>query len=1092
MERFQSFQTGEYWRALVAIPQEGIAQGEVLLIESIKDVDNKAHEVQLRAHPSKYGRSGNVEYVDKDGRTVKKYRSFHHHNFLVKDFLIQFEFASDASEVRARELLAAQNGISTAQQKLLDAQADPTIVEKHVAKVLKEKSQKADPDRSTMPDHSVPALSMADHAPTLGRAIANGIDERAIEKLKEDAQAQKDVAVIKQQFIKSMTEEVAAAVGAITPYYTEQAAAAVASTEDTRRYVDRLMDGIANLDLYVGKDVHVTTVASGKGAKSTEPLTMVQQRLYVDEEAGVFLDIDEWFDFRDEKKFLNLLANNAAFARQVLPTERCIVLMAMRRQGLDYGNPIESHYLNRINKETFLIIKDGENIYKVHSPIASHTNSDQLFPSKNQFGGNFRGIDGCELTLEDLGYAKAVDTQKRFEMHYKRFLILLCGLDHRLGLFGKFYEGDPSFAFVSAKFQEENFRFIHDKDGEGMLPVNKLVPVREWAAKKNNYLRPGSRMIARWQNFMTLETAPGAVKESFNGRSYEAELRYGPNTEINVLIVQEDAKGLFVKVPVSGYAVTADRNRSFECRLSLTWSDLEHHSRSSGITWLCLDMVKPEELETYINHRPSRVNYISYLKLVKTAREYLSKCAQTENVTRQWLENAALTVKLISPSDAPDLVQTTANVWRSHHNGAPLPERTDTSVPSRVWSKLLDLMHMIAKDKAEDIARVEEFAQSHGYVPLRFVVAGNGHLHLYCAPRDQEQDNRFVPHQHVHLIKIRYGKTKVRLISQKWAMLRKYTSTDHILYQWPTATDWEQTDTVFDNPEQKAAVLDRLSYWKDRISALHGARPEEWSSLVADWLTLRERISNDFIERPSCYIPFALVRDGVDKGPVYVVSLHTRAIEQTLYHYAPTSKDREDFLHVFGLPYKKASARRRELEASSADIDWDIVLHPLDGSFKSNKWVNFSSVLQGKNARELRKSSLAPLLNDAWKRWTASLGESALLWSSNESDPDFDALTGTKLPEDYHPCTVFWVRVREDQPNSEDEQIALFFDDQVVLGKVDVGEAYGNKIHHTSSANDYPTHESAIDHLKMRAYTHIGPVNLSDGVIAQKWKKGST
>ena len=90
MERYQTFQAGEYWRALDAIPDQGIAKGEVLLIQSIKDVDGRAHEVHLRAHPSKIGRRQEIEDTNASGNTIKRLVSFEVHRFLVRDFLLKF------------------------------------------------------------------------------------------------------------------------------------------------------------------------------------------------------------------------------------------------------------------------------------------------------------------------------------------------------------------------------------------------------------------------------------------------------------------------------------------------------------------------------------------------------------------------------------------------------------------------------------------------------------------------------------------------------------------------------------------------------------------------------------------------------------------------------------------------------------------------------------------------------------------------------------------------------------------------------------------------------------------------------------------
>ena len=53
--RFQSLQTGQYWRSLQDIAKQGIDAGEVLLIQSIRWVDDAPHTIILRPHPLQFG-----------------------------------------------------------------------------------------------------------------------------------------------------------------------------------------------------------------------------------------------------------------------------------------------------------------------------------------------------------------------------------------------------------------------------------------------------------------------------------------------------------------------------------------------------------------------------------------------------------------------------------------------------------------------------------------------------------------------------------------------------------------------------------------------------------------------------------------------------------------------------------------------------------------------------------------------------------------------------------------------------------------------------------------------------------------------------
>ncbi|HGO4661621.1 TPA: hypothetical protein MCO89_005356, partial [Klebsiella pneumoniae] len=53
--RFQSLQSGEFWKSKQNIDEEAIRAGDVLLLMSIRWVENYPHTVILRSHPRHYG-----------------------------------------------------------------------------------------------------------------------------------------------------------------------------------------------------------------------------------------------------------------------------------------------------------------------------------------------------------------------------------------------------------------------------------------------------------------------------------------------------------------------------------------------------------------------------------------------------------------------------------------------------------------------------------------------------------------------------------------------------------------------------------------------------------------------------------------------------------------------------------------------------------------------------------------------------------------------------------------------------------------------------------------------------------------------------
>ncbi|MEX0634649.1 hypothetical protein M8494_33605 (plasmid) [Serratia ureilytica] len=95
------------------IPEQCIEQDEVLLIESLRWVDNALHTVILRTHPSKYGKDFVFKFTDAAGRSCHTTKSFKEHRFLFNDFLDKFEFADDGQDIRSRNCLQLKTGLAS-------------------------------------------------------------------------------------------------------------------------------------------------------------------------------------------------------------------------------------------------------------------------------------------------------------------------------------------------------------------------------------------------------------------------------------------------------------------------------------------------------------------------------------------------------------------------------------------------------------------------------------------------------------------------------------------------------------------------------------------------------------------------------------------------------------------------------------------------------------------------------------------------------------------------------------------------------------------------------------------------------------------
>jgi len=1022
LARFQSLQAGQYWRALEGIAHEGIETGTVLLIQSIRCVDDKAHTVILRPHPGKIGKDTYLEVPDEKGRKRRTWFRYDEHRFLLDDFLRLFEFEPDHQRIRSEEVRQVQNKISALQAELLETQSNPILLAQVVEAGLREKPTKpsaagsdarSDDEQHARPPEAkqTPGSVVALAGGTVAEAIGSGITVKAIAALRKAANREHQIATVKAQWIQGKTTEIATTIAALTPFYEEQAAAALALTEDVRSYVEKLLEGIESLDLYVGKGVEVHTIREGAPAAVEEPLTFVQRKLMMDEELAIWADIDEWFDFEKEGLFFDALRDHDDLVRQIFPTERCVLVMATTRRYIDYGDAWANNQRNDENRRVFLLVRNGMNIHRVFSGVESHLGTARLFPSKGDHDAIFRGLDGSQIRFEDVAYTDRLKSHEEHALHYKRFLLLACGLDHRLKLFGDFYEGPPSLTFVSLDFQARYCRFLHDDEG-GALPGEQRTSLHEWVKEKNTYLRSGSRVLCNWDEMMNPDTAPGTCKEYNNSGTRGFDVRYKPEERLGVVVAYRDGKSTCVDVAVSGYSYSSHADRSFNCKVNLTNYGGSRWSEHREVSYLCLDAVRPEELDWYIRQREARRDHIFYIRFFKYALKHIKHELAGEADTRLRMTQALLDGQVASSDECADIVQQAAIAWRAANRGKTLPS-FDGQKPPAGWKALLDQMYMLAGEGKRRTGEVEAFSRERGYEPLRLVLSGGAKLVLYSAPRPEERDDRFEPHAWVHRITVERGKTKYTEKARRWALLPRQAASETTVHEWEGAPEWAERKTAFPSFERKGQVLDGARHFADRLRPLTGAMNEEdHTRWFKDWKALRERTLSKakYVTNPAFAVPIGIVYYATT-GEMHYVCVGTTQPHALLYRLAPNEAAATAVKASFVQPFKDKHAGKRDFDSAlGRDHVWGLLQAPL--SLADTRVSAFVHRSHGVAVEHLSgKVHHDPLLSTWLSQWMEGEKRYARIWLadgilSDEGGCTLDQLLGIRRPDDYAPVHV--------------------------------------------------------------------------------------
>ncbi len=998
VERFQALQPGQYWTSIRDVHEEGIRKGTTLLLVSLRWVDDKPHTVILRPHPNEIGRKVCYAYVDSSGKEAKERFSREEIRFLLDDFLSAFEFEPDYQRIRGEEIRQAQARINELQNELLESQSNPQVIEKVVQERLAQPAP-ANSAAGEKNDDSQVAHAQQMATGSISSAIQIGLTATSVDQMRRAASREHEIATIKATWIQERTEKIGEALKALTPYYSEQAAAALAATEDVRTYVAKLMQGIESLDLYVGKDVTVTTIKEGQGAPQDVALSFVQRKLMMDQELCPFVDLPDNFDYRSIDKFHQALRDHEGLVNQVFPTQRCVLVMAVTAEFIDYGDRLDNAILNQHNAKVFLMIRNGENIYQVNSPVESHLGASRLFPSRAEHDQIFTGLDGRQIKVEEVAYTDRLSAHERSALHYKRFLLLVCGLDHRLDLFGKFYEEPKSMNFVSLEFQKAHCRFIHDDDGQNMLPGISMVPLGEWIKEKNKCLQVGSRVLCNWEKLMTPQTAPAAVRYVNWSRN---EWIYSPRERLSSCIVRESKGNLVVEAPVEGMTAKGT-DRAFNCVVNLSEFKEEYFG---AIPLLCLDQVEEDELDRYIRHRDTRSGYVASIIVLKKAREVIQQERQKEEPCRLALVSMMLN-EGIPQSEAIDNAQRATRSWRIAFRGEIPPCPGD-----RRWPAIARQCRALCIPEESLRAVARDIAREHNAKPLRISTDETGDTILYVAPADHERDDRLEPHVWVRRLTMKESKRGMVVKSAEWRVLPKSDLTETVRCEWDEAKVWSSLSSRFSSLEQKARLMsfcDRS--WTDLLAeptaTFSMGSEDEIRTLFNQWAKAYARVNEKsrLVVCPAIAFPFALCRDKDDGGIAALCVTH-RNPAGLLYAKTQDASLKKDIYQAF--------VRRFENKSVGSDCfgkshGWELHLISMDRFAQMERemdvFVDPSAFYRVKGEHETDARL------DAWvNRYWQEMEQKKDFWFSDlvreGEGVGLDSIFGVKLPEDYEPFEI--------------------------------------------------------------------------------------
>jgi len=393
---------------------------------------------------------------------------------------------------------------------------------------------------------------------------------------------------------------------------------ASAILEPLQKQMDRLQDGIGAVNLYLGRDEEIIPVLEGERASADEVVLVRQTTLHMDEETAFLADAGG-MDFTNIGDFVEWLQADQRNVDQVIPEVKGVVALQPRARWKDYtGDAFVDARLNAANKETFWLVRNGENLWLTTAPFSVGAHA---VPRAELFTDMFVETIGGERRPMQPGssaWIRAEEAADQLTRHYMKVALLLQGLVDRTKVFHPLPTGGLSF-IDQAAYDRGVVRVI--TDDENVLTTGRQ-PFKEWLKERTANLDTGMRIVGSFSGY---------------GRGfalYPSE-KHGEPANVHPRGAQP-ADGVYTIKRIQDhyfdFAFTFDRTDE-------VWDAYRGYSKpqrkatgkfSAGDQFvLPLDNVTIEEMEEYLAARSERKEYQTMFPLLRAAITF-KKQEQTE------------------------------------------------------------------------------------------------------------------------------------------------------------------------------------------------------------------------------------------------------------------------------------------------------------------------------------------------------------------------------------------------------------------------------------------------------------------------------
>jgi len=402
----------------------------------------------------------------------------------------------------------------------------------------------------------------------------------------------------------------------------EQTSLMRAKAAEMSKMLSKVEKAIWTINLYLGKNEEIVQINSGEPASTSEPITIRQKVLFMDEECALNPRKDG-LDVENIEQFDSWLLEDATNLQQVLPEQKGIVALHIKRHDNKKYDPFDNRKI--ANTEwTYFLIRNGENLYRVYIDIVVGST---ILPNSSEYDEYFEIGNTLERHRPGTDkYMKAMEKAEKAQQHYMRVALVLQGLMDRTEIFKPMPV--ERIDISNPKDSIEYMRYIYDDDkvlGDGRPKF------KEWQREINKQIDVGHRIIGVFDYNASLRKSD--YRES---RIYPENACY---PDSNVLYTIESVKPCTAEKNkyVFRYARTDDLVYRRYGRSHVPTVRACCYIYRSDTFIIDFDAITEEEIVYYLNSRLSRTEYREMIPILKTCAEVKRAEARVEAPFRELL-----------------------------------------------------------------------------------------------------------------------------------------------------------------------------------------------------------------------------------------------------------------------------------------------------------------------------------------------------------------------------------------------------------------------------------------------------------------------